>query len=515
MTYVPDGDNCTQGATYHWMDGNTPIGVPQSNSSLTVSTTGFYWVKVISANGCEYSSPTQIKPLFQTLPNVKLIGESNYCVNEDILFSVSTNATDIEWKLDGVLEPSLDDLIEADFTGLSSGNYDVSVTVTSANGCTNSATMNFSVVDPLAAISINETYSCTPYNVVLDAIPSPSNPNITYNWSNGASTQSISVPDGGPYRVTASLGGCSISKQVDIPKNPEDYLWIYPSGCYTDCFAKKEEEYGYLIGPTLPLPSWSWNNYGSPVQSGLNSFQTPFYLLGDGSYTSTINTEHCMAESDPLEYSLIDCEKCEIEDVKIEDVYQNNTPYCSFTYQVMIYSSTSVPFSATIADNFNNVSIIPSTFMLNPGPNYLSFTVIPQNPFTFGVTDWTIQGAIFKDDHYVLCTYGLRVEIPKCGNSAYYSKKIKVGDSSELDVEEILNVYPNPAKETATIYYEISSEEGGLEVYDLSGRSVAKHNLRSAKGEVPLNTGKYQAGVYIVVLRQSNGHTLQQKLVIE
>src|SRR5690554_8184281 len=80
------------------------------------------------------------------------------------------------------------------------------------------------------------------HDLVLDAIPSPSNPNITYNWSNGASTQSISVPDGGPYRVTVSLGGCSISKQVDIPKNPEDYLWIYPSGCYTTCYNRGDKE---------------------------------------------------------------------------------------------------------------------------------------------------------------------------------------------------------------------------------------------------------------------------------
>ncbi|RFC53135.1 T9SS type A sorting domain-containing protein [Brumimicrobium aurantiacum] len=61
----------------------------------------------------------------------------------------------------------------------------------------------------------------------------------------------------------------------------------------------------------------------------------------------------------------------------------------------------------------------------------------------------------------------------------------------------------------------MSSEEGDLEVYDLSGRSVAKHNLRSSRGEIPLNTDKFQAGVYIVVLRQSNGNALQQKLVIE
>ena len=354
------------------------------------------------------------------------------------------------------------------------------------------------------------------HNSILDAIPSPSNPNITYNWSNGASTQSISVPDGGPYRVTASLGGCSISKQVDIPKNPEDYLWIYPSGCYTTCYTRgdKDEEYSYLIGPTLSLPSWSWNNYGSPVQSGTNSFQTPFYLLGDGSYTSTINTGHCEAESDPLEYALIDCKKCEIKDVKIEKVYQNNTPYCSFTYDVVVYSSASVPFTATISDDFNNVSIIPSSFTINPGVNNLQFTVIPQGSFS-GSTNWTIQGSMFIDGQYVPCIYELRVEIPRCDNAMFGSKMIKVGDSINPQLEDLLTIYPNPAKETATVYYEISSTEGDLEVYDLSGRSVAKHNLRSAKGEVPLNTGKYQAGVYIVVLRQSNGYTMQQKLVIE
>jgi len=361
-----------------------------------------------------------------------------------------------------------------------------------------------------------ETYSCTPYNVVLDAIPSPTNPNITYNWSNGASTQSISVNDGGPYLVTASIGGCSISKEVDIPKNPENYLWIYPSGCYTDCIKEgaKDEEYSYLIGPTLSLQTWNWNNYGSPVSSGATSFQTPFYLMGDGSYTSTINTGHCAAESDPLEYSLIDCKECEIKDVKIESMVQNTTPYCSFTYQVMIYSSASTSFTATISDDLNNVTIIPSSFTINPGVNNLQFIVIPQGSFS-GSTNWTIQGSVLIDGQYVPCTYELRVEIPRCDNSVYYSRKIDLGDSSAIEFEELLKVYPNPAKETATVYYEMSSSEGALEVYDLSGRSVAQHNLLSAIGEVSLNTGKYQSGVYIVVLRQSNGHTMQQKLVIE
>ncbi|PWH86736.1 T9SS type A sorting domain-containing protein [Brumimicrobium oceani] len=276
----------------------------------------------------------------------------------------------------------------------------------------------------------------------------------------------------------------------------------------------KDEEYSYLIGPTLPLPSWSWNESGSSIQTGFGSYQTPFYLLGIGSYSSTINTGHCEMESDPLYFALERREKCEIEDVKIEEVYQNQTPYCSFTYHVMIYSSASTSFTATISDDFNNVTIIPSSFTINSGVNYLQFTVIPQGSFS-GSTNWTIQGSIFMDGQYVPCIYELRVEIPRCDNAMYGSRMIKVGDSINPQLDDLLTIYPNPAKETATVYYEMSSSEGDLEVYDLSGRSVAKHNLRSAKGEVSLETGKYQAGVYIVVLRQSNGYTMQQKLVIE
>src|SRR5690554_2620436 len=76
-------------------------------------------------------------------------------------------------------------------------------------------------------------------------------------------------------------------------------------------------------------------------------------------------------------------------------------------------------------------------------------------------------------------------------------------------------IQPNPAQNKTTVHYSLSSTEGDLEVYDLSGRSIAQQNLSEAKGEITLHTSTYQAGVYIVVVRQSNGYTLQQKLVIE
>ncbi|HTO37247.1 MAG TPA: T9SS type A sorting domain-containing protein, partial [Brumimicrobium sp.] len=74
---------------------------------------------------------------------------------------------------------------------------------------------------------------------------------------------------------------------------------------------------------------------------------------------------------------------------------------------------------------------------------------------------------------------------------------------------------PNPAKDVATVKYELTSSNASLEVYDLLGKSLFKQNLSVAKGEVRLNTSTYTSGVYIVVIRQEDGHVLQKKLVID
>lgn len=87
---------------------------------------------------------------------------------------------------------------------------------------------------------------------------------------------------------------------------------------------------------------------------------------------------------------------------------------------------------------------------------------------------------------------------------------------SEYDVaQKDFIVSPNPAKDVATVKYELASSSASLEVYDLLGKSMVKYNLTSAKGEVRLNTSAYASGVYIIVIRQNDGSILQQKLVID
>ena len=362
-----------------------------------------------------------------------------------------------------------------------------------------------------------ETYSCNPYNLVLDAIPSPTNPNITYNWSNGESSQIITLSDGGPYRAMTTLGGCKLTKEIDIPRNPENYLWIFPDGCYSDCYPSGDDLPNYLVGPTLPLTTWSWNESSNPIQSGQSSFTAHYYLNGGALYSYSLNTGYCEMESDYLDYSILNCDECEIEQAEITQIVQNTTPYCSFTVDLNVISLASTPFQVTISDNFNNVAILPSSFTLNPGGNYLQFTVIPQNNFSGGITVFTIQGSVLVDGVYVECIFEFQVDLPSCSadDNANRSRIVQTGDSNSQNKEEVISLYPNPANDMITIQYDLATSNAVLEIFEISGRSISKNNLTSNKDKISLDISKFQPGVYIVVVRQNNGRTWQQKIIIE
>ncbi|WP_026979232.1 hypothetical protein [Flavobacterium tegetincola] len=194
--------------------------------------------------------------------------------------------------------------------------------------CSNTASHTITVEEAVLDIQVDVVISCDPYKVVITAtaVTSSSDP-VHYNWSNGEIGDTITLNDGGAFSVTASTGGgCSFTKQIDVPKSPENYMWIFPTGCYTDCIRKGN----YIIGPLLPLQDWSWNNNGQSVSSG-NGFMNPFTLYSNGNYSMTINTGQCDLESDKLSFSAEKCGDCEIKDVKIGEVNMVEAQYCAFT----------------------------------------------------------------------------------------------------------------------------------------------------------------------------------------
>lgn len=88
-------------------------------------------------------------------------------------------------------------------------------------------------------------------------------------------------------------------------------------------------------------------------------------------------------------------------------------------------------------------------------------------------------------------------------------------NSTNFQKNNIFSLYPNPATDLVTIQYNLEIDNANVEVYDISGRAINQYKLSSSKGELQLNTSTYQAGIYIVVVKQNETILLQQKLIIE
>ena len=121
-------------------------------------------------------------------------------------------------------------------TGVSNGQFDaaqanagsntITYTVVNANGCTASAQQNITVIDCggcTATVTANgATAFCSGGSVTLTASAGAS-----YLWSNGATTQSITVSSGGSYRVNiknnadcAATSAATVVTVNDLPATP-------------------------------------------------------------------------------------------------------------------------------------------------------------------------------------------------------------------------------------------------------------------------------------------------------
>lgn len=512
LTYVPHNDNCSV-ASYTWMDDNSEVPNAGNSSTLYVDSPGSYWVKVRSSDGCEYSTARRITPTFKPLPSVKIKGQSRYCENDPIILTAVTDATNIQWAIDGGSPlTQFNNMKEADLSGMFSAYTFVITCTVTKDGCSNTASHTIVVEESIQDILVDYIVHCNPYLIEITAQAiTYSGATAHYNWSNGDVGETITVSDGGVFSVTASTGGgCSLTKQIDLPKNPENYMWVFPTGCYSDC----SRVGNYLIGPLLPMNGWSWNNGGQPVSSGSGSV-TPFPLSSSGDYSLTINTGNCSLESDVLSFTVGKCEKCKIEHVDIKEVVKNDTKYCSFTQELVIYSAYSGPFQVTLTDQANNVVIIPSTFTLVPGQNIIQVIVIPQSPFMGGNTTWRLYGQIYDKEVVINCEHMFNIDIPSC-ESPVYSRPIAVNaENTGSSTLKTCTLYPNPASGTVQLQYDLDVSGTKVELYELTGRLLIQQTLDGSQGTAILNINSYAEGMYVVVIKNGSQILYQQKLMIK
>jgi len=172
-------------------------------------------------------------------------------------------------------------------TVATSGNY--SVTVTNASGCsaTSAATTVTVNANPPAVITASgPTTFCNGGSVTLTA-----NSGVSYLWSNGATTQAITVS--GPLGATnysvqvTQAGGCVSSSPVTtVTVNPVPTATITAGGPTTFC------EPNSVVLTASAGSSWLWSN-GATTQA--ITVSSP---AASGNYTVTVtNASGCSATS--------------------------------------------------------------------------------------------------------------------------------------------------------------------------------------------------------------------------
>jgi hypothetical protein len=181
-------------ASYLWSNGAT-------TQSITIASAGDYSVEITDANGCKATSAIVTTTVYALpIASITASGPTSFCQGSSVALTASS-ATSYLWS-NGATSQSI--------TIASAGDY--SVEVTDANGCkATSATITTTVTALAVSITASgPTSFCQGSSVALTASSATS-----YLWSNGATSQSITITSAGDHSVQITdANGCKATSST-------------------------------------------------------------------------------------------------------------------------------------------------------------------------------------------------------------------------------------------------------------------------------------------------------------
>jgi hypothetical protein len=335
------------------------------------------------------------------------------------------------------------------------GTY--SVTVTNQFSCTGVDSVTISMgTPPPVNLGANQTL-CNGQSITLNA----GNPGSTYNWSNGATTQTISVTTPGLYIVEVTApSGCAGSDTVNIAGSALSVNLGQPQDICGNGFV--------ILDAGNPGNNYSWNT-GATTQT--ISVSTP------GSYSVTV--------TDPA-----GCDAVASTNVgQLPGITAGiNSPATANLFQNIQFNDASSPTPSSWEWDFGDGSPVSTQ----------------QNPTHTFVSLGTFTVRLIADDGQCRDTTTTQVEV---------NNYVGVG---EEDFAAAMELYPNPSDGVFHLYLELfRPRDLEIAVTDLSGKVMFQKNERNAfvyKGDIDLSG--IARGVYI--LRLSTGdRTTYKKLVLK
>lgn len=371
------------GYTYNWNNG------AYNTEDLTGLTAGIYNLVVTDVNNCSATaSATVTEPLalflnVASFNNVGCSGDTSGTI--DITANGGIPAYTYSWSNGKTSE---------DLINLSGGSY--SVTVTDANGCTQTITQVLTEPNPLTATIVGTDAVCSYTNDgSADLTPGGGTAPYSFLWSTFDVSEDVTGLGGGLYHVIITdRNGCQLSDTVRIHQAAPIVLTTLVTN--VSCAGQTNGAIDLTVNGGTPNYTYAWTgNTLATTQDLTNLNGGNYHVVVTDANSCTAATSATVLSPSPIgALYVITNPKCYGEATGAIDLTPfGGTPGSSpqYTFQWSngattedISGDTADIYNVTITDSKGCTKVIPLT-MLQPAP--LSVSGIVKNITCFGSND--------------------------------------------------------------------------------------------------------------------------------
>ena len=239
-------------------------------SQITVNAAGTYWANITGS--CGFSSDT-IHLVQNPVPTVSLGNDTLLCSGQSLILNAAGANSTYHWQ---------DNSINPTYTVTSAGNF--SVTVTNANGCSESDAIQVSITNQPPVINLgNDTSYCGSFSRVI------STGNASTVWSTGVTGPQITINSAGVYWAHLS-NGCGVSADtIHLIQNPVPAVNL-------------GNDTSICSGQSLTLNS---ANANSSYHWQDNSINPTYNVTAAGNYAVTVTNATGCSATDAIQVSVV------------------------------------------------------------------------------------------------------------------------------------------------------------------------------------------------------------------
>jgi len=436
--------------TYVWSNGET-------TQNITNLTAGNYNVTVTDvSDGCQLNTAFTVQST--STFNVSVLSFTNENCGDtagsiDIDVTGGFGAYTYAWSNGEVTQ---------DIASLSAGIY--TVTVSNAFGCSQDVSVEIANNSDLTVLEAFTNENCNDGTGSIDLTVSGST-NITYAWSNGASSEDLTGLSAGTYTctITNNTTSCITTVTVDI-LNTTTGLTVVGGTTNENC-----TDGAGAINITATGGS---GNYTFAWSNGASTEDLVGLSAGNYAVTVTDNADGCATT---LNFTVENDATFSVTDVLTE----STCPTCT--------------------DGAIDLTIIETGF--GDGPYTYSWSTGETTEDISGLTAGIYTVTVTSNSG---CTLNFEYEI--------------INNNSTVGIVEndrlILSIYPNPAQNNVFVNYELTTNNSiTLRIMSFEGKVIYANVLQTTNGTIEINTADFADGIYFISM-QSETVNKTMKLII-